>query len=362
MTDFDLGSFARPVTTASPQAQRAFTAGLIWMYGFNHEQAVACFQSALTADPTCGMALWGIAHAIGPNYNRVWGFFSPDEQIAALTLARQSLAAAATCPATPVEWGLIAAQSLRFPTDPHVEDYTPCNDAFAAAMRALHHRFPHDLDVTTILAEALINRTPWALWDTRLGLPAPGSSTTEAQTLLEATFARDPAAWDHPGLLHMYIHLMEMSPTPELALPHGDKLAGLVPDSGHLVHMATHIDLLCGDYATTVQRNHAATRADAKYLAHAGGENFYTVYRLHNLHFELYGALFLGRISPALAAADALVATLPDPVVRHLPQLFEAFVAMKPHVLIRFGRWADILALTFPQVAVLYSFTTAILH
>jgi hypothetical protein len=360
MTDFNLGSFTRPVTTTSPQAQQAFNAGLIWMYGFNHEAAIVCFQDALTADPTCALAHWGIAHAIGPNYNKVWGFFSPDEQIAALTLARLSLAA--TCPATPVEQALIAAQALRFPNDPHVEDYAPFNDAFAAAMRDVHRRFPTDLDVTSLFAEALMNRTPWTLWDTRLGQPTPGSSTAEAKTLLERTFARHPAAWDHPGLLHMYIHLMEMSPTPEKALPHGDRLVTLVPDSGHLVHMATHIDLLCGDYQATVQRNHAATLVDAKYFAHAGGENFYTVYRLHNLHFELYGALFLARITPALAAADALVATLPDRVVRHLPQLFEAFVAMKPHVLIRFGRWSDILALPFPQDAELYSFTTAILH
>ena len=361
MTYFNLGPFARPLDTAA-QAQVWFNRGLIWMYGFNHEEAVRCFQSALAADPACALAHWGIAHAIGPNYNKVWGFFSPDEQIAALSLARLSLSLAATCPATPLEQALIAAQSLRFPSDPHVEDYAPFNDAFADAMRAVHHRFPTDLDVTAIFAEALINRTPWKLWDTALGQPAPGSSTAEAQSLLETTFARHPAASAHPGLLHMYIHLMEMSPTPEKALPHGDRLVDLVPDAGHLVHMASHIDLLCGDYFNTVQRNHAAAAVDARYFAHAGGENFYTVYRLHNLHFELYGAMFLAQITPALAAADALVATLPDPVVRHLPQLFEAFVAMKPHVLIRFGRWSDILDLTFPQDADLYSYTTATLH
>jgi hypothetical protein len=362
MTDFNLGSFSRPITTTSPQAQQAFNTGLTWMYGFNHEEAIRCFQSALTADPTCALAHWGIAHAIGPNYNKVWGFFSPEEQIAALALARHSLTQAAACPATPLEQGLIAAQALRFPDTPHIEDYAPFNDAYAGAMRALHRRFPADLDVTSLIAEALMNRTPWTLWNTAQGLPAPGSSTAEAQTLLERTFARHPAAWDHPGLLHMYIHLMEMSPTPERALPHGDRLVDLVPDSGHLVHMATHIDVLCGDYHNTVRRNRAAALADAKYFAHAGAQNFYTVYRLHNLHFEIYGALFLGQLTPALAAADALTAALPDPVVRHLPQLFEAFVAMKPHVLIRFGRWTDIFALPFPKDAELYSYTTAILH
>ena len=362
MEYFDLGSFARPVTTSSETAQLWFNRGLIWMYGFNHEEAIRCFQNAVAADPGCVMAHWGMAHAIGPNYNKVWVFFTPDEQVAALTLSHTAIAAAQSHPATPVERALIAALADRFPTEPDVADFTPWNDRFAAAMREVHLRFPDDLDVTSIFAEALMNRTPWALWDTGRGRPAVGSSTAEAQELMETTFAQNPAAWDHPGLLHMYIHLMEMSPSPEKALRHGDRLIDLVPDAGHLVHMASHIDLLCGDYQNVVRRNHAAARVDAKYFAEAGGENFYTVYRIHNLHFEIYGALFLAQITPALAATEALAATLTDPVVRHLPELFEAFVAMKPHVLIRFGRWSDIVALPFPADATLYSYTTAILH
>ncbi len=362
MEYFDLGSFARPVTTTSDNAQRWFNRGLIWMYGFNHEEAIRCFQNAVAADPGCVMAHWGMAHAIGPNYNKVWGFFTPDEQVVALTLAHAAIAAARAHPAAPVEGALIAALADRFPTEPGVEDFTPWNDRFSAAMRGVHRRFPDDLDVTSIFAEALMNRTPWMLWDTARGCPAEGSSTAEVQALLEATFAQVPAAWDHPGLLHMYIHLMEMSPTPEKALRHGDRLVNLVPDSGHLVHMASHIDVLCGDYQNVVRRNLAAARVDTKYFAHAGGENFYTVYRIHNLHFEIYGALFLAQITPALAATEALAATLTDPVVRHLPELFEAFVAMKPHVLIRFGRWSDIVALPFPADAALYSYTTAVLH
>ena len=362
MEYFDLGSYTRAVTTTVPEAQTWFNRGLVWLYAFNHEEAILCFQRATAADPGCVLAHWGIAHAVGPNYNKVWGFFTPDEQAAALTLAHASIAAAQRHDASAVERDLIAALADRFPADPGVEDYGPWNDGFAAAMRGVHQRFPDDLDVAAIFAEALMCRTPWQLWDTARGVPAEGASTAEAQAVLEAAFAQHPAAWDHPGLLHMYIHLMEMSPTPEKALPHGDRLAGLVPDAGHLLHMASHIDVLCGDYQNVVARNHAAAAADAKYFAHAGGENFYTVYRLHNLHFEVYGAMFLARITQALAAAEALIAALPEPVVRHLPELFESFVAMKPHVLIRFGRWSDIVDLPFPQDATLYSHTTATLH
>ncbi len=364
MSYFDLGPFSRPIATSSFEAQAWFDRGLVWMYGFNHEEAIVCFERVLAADPSCVIARWGIAHALGPNYNKGWEFFSPAERVLVLSRAHQALADANAhrARATPMERAMVDALVHRFPTDPTIEDYGPWNDAFAAAMRKVHAAFADDLDVVAIFAEALMNRTPWKLWDLKRRTPADGASTAEAQTVLERAFATDPHAWNHPGLLHMYIHLMEMSPTPERALPHGDRLVDLVPDSGHLVHMATHIDVLCGDYQNVVWRNQRAVEVDQKFFAHAGGENFYTIYRIHNLHFNIYGAMFLARPTAALAAADALRAALPEPVVRFLPQLFEAFVAMKLHVLIRFGRWVDVLDEVFPTDADLYSYTTATLR
>lgn len=364
MDYFDLGTWSRKVTTDQPDAQRWFDRGLVWLYGFNHEEAIACFEKALSFDADCVMAHWGIAHAIGPNYNKLWEFFGPDEKISALDRAHRSLTQAAVVAdrATPAEQALLKALAARFPHDPEITDYGPWNDGFAEEMRKVHASFPDDLDVTAIFAEALMNRTPWQLWDLRAGGPADGASTLEAQAALERAFANDPLAWDHPGLLHLYIHLMEMSPTPEKALRHGDRLVDLVLDSGHLVHMATHIDVLCGDYQNVVWRNLRAVDVDRKFFDHAGGENFYTIYRIHNLHFVIYGAMFLAQPTPALAAAEALRAALPDPVVRFMPEFFEAFIGMKLHVLVRFGRWQDILAEKFPEDQSLYSFTTALLH
>ena len=362
MAYFDLGSFSRRFQNTSGEAQTWFDRGLVWQYGFNHEEAIACYEQVLDLDPRHVMARWAIAHCLGPNYNKLWEFFEPDEKAAALARAHGLLAEARDLPASDVERALVDALSARFPTDPEIEDYGPWNDGFAEVMRPVYQRFPDDLDVTAIFVEALMNRTPWALWDTRLGQPAEGASTEDARAALERAFAEIPAAWDHPGLLHFYIHLMEMSPTPEKALPHGDRLIGLVPDSGHLVHMASHIDVLCGDYHNVVARNRAAARVDRAYFNHAGGENFYTVYRIHNLHFQIYGAMFLGRPSDAFEGAQALVETLPEPVVRYLPELFEAFVPMRLHVLIRFGRWSCILKEPFPEDADLYSFSTALLH
>ena len=220
--------------------------------------------------------------------------------------------------ATDVERAMIDALAERFPTDPNIEDYSPWNDAFSECMRSVYNSFPNDLEVTAIFAESLINRTPWKLWDLKNRVPAEGASTTEAQDVLERAFNSLPESWEHPGLLHMYIHLMEMSPTPEKALLHGDKLVDLVPDSGHLVHMATHIDVLCGDYQNVVSRNHKATEVDKKFVDYAGAENFYTVYRVHNLHFKIYGAMFLAQPTPALSAALQLKQILPELSLIHI--------------------------------------------
>ena len=364
MTEFNLGTYGRTITTSSPKAQQAFDQGLVWLYGYNHEAAAACFDQAIGHDPQCGLAHWGVAHAIGPNYNKPWEFFEPDEKVETLKRAHRVLQDAMDLrdKVSRIEADLIEALSHRFPTDPEIEDYGPWNDAFSDSMRRVYANHSRDLDVCALFAEALMNRTPWQLWDLKRGAPADGASTTEAQTVLETAFDTLPGAWDHPGLLHMYIHLMEMSPTPEKALPHGDRLVDLVPESGHLVHMATHIDVLCGDYLNVVWRNHHAAQVDQKYEAMAGGENFYTVYRVHNVHFEAYGAMFLGQPEKALAASEELMRMLPDNVIRYFPDLFESFYGKKIHVMVRFGMWKEILEEPLPKDAKLYSYTTAAMH
>jgi tetratricopeptide (TPR) repeat protein len=363
MAYYDLGTHHRTVTTAAPEAQRWFDRGLVWMYAYNHEEAIACFERALEHDPGCAMARWGIAYAVGPNYNKPWISFEADERRSSIARARAAAeaAAASAAAATPVERALIEAVARRYPAQVP-EAFDPWHDAFADAMRAVHRAHPDDLDVAALFAEAIMNRTPWQLWDLPSGQPAAGAGTLEALEVLETAFRDHPAAWDHPGLLHMYIHLVEMSPNPERALRHGDRLAVLVPDAGHLLHMATHIDLLCGDYQSVVSRNTRAIEADRRFLEREGPDNFYSVYRCHNYHFRIYGAMFLGQPGPALETADELTATLPESILRPLADWFEAFIPMKQHVLVRFGRWADILAQELPADPGLYSVTTAMLR
>ncbi|MEM6490198.1 MAG: hypothetical protein AAF677_18345 [Pseudomonadota bacterium] len=361
MEYFDLGTYSRPLGVA-PDAQRWFDRGMVWLFGYNHEEAVVCFERAIAADAGCVLAHWGIAYALGPNYNKPWEVFAPEEKAPALTRAHAALAAGrALDRATPAERALLDALAARYPTDPEIEDYQPFNEGFAAAMAPVYRAHPNDLDIAFVYAEALMNRTPWQLWDFRRGVPNPDASTPEAMAVLERAFDTDPAAWDHPGLLHMYIHLMEMSPHPERALRHGDRLTGLVPDAGHLVHMATHIDVLCGDYQNVLARNLAAAAVDARFKAYAGGANFYALYRIHNMHFALYGAMFLGQKAAALEAATRLRAEVPDEVVRVYPDLFETFVAALPHVYVRFGMWAEMLEVPQPEDVALYTTTNALI-
>lgn len=364
MDYYDLGTYSRPVSTTSVEAQRWFDRGLAWTYAYNHEEAIECFRKAQAADPDFAMAHWGIAYCIGPNYNKPWDTFEEDEKPDCVELALSSIDAATAMleRLTPTERALIEAIPARYPSSSDIDDFSPWNDAFADAMRKVHATHSDDLDVCAIFAESIMNRTPWQLWDLPTGKPAEGADTLEAIAVLERAFDSLPGAWQHAGLLHMYIHLMEMSPHPEKALRHGDALSTLVPEAGHLLHMPTHVDVLCGDYMNVVLRNEAAIIADRKFLERQGADNFYSVYRCHNYHFKIYGAMFLGQPTVALAAAEELIATLPVDTLRPMADWFEGFIPMKQHVLIRFGRWQDILDQALPEDEELFCVTLAMMR
>ncbi|MCO5176250.1 MAG: hypothetical protein M9890_04640 [Thermomicrobiales bacterium] len=279
------------------------------------------------------------------------------------TAARQ--AAALLDGVQPVERALIEALQQRYQSDTPVEDFTSWTDDYAAAMRAVYAAYPDDLDVAALTAEALMNRTPWALWDLASGDVAEGADTNEARAILERALETSECRV-HPGVLHMYIHLMEMSPFPELALRAGDWLRDLVPDAGHLRHMPTHIDVLCGHYYQVVASNHDAVIADEKYREREGAMNFYTLYRVHNFHFKLYGAMFIGQSEIALRTADEVVETIPLELLQMeappMADWLEGFMAVKMHVLIRFGRWQEIIDAPLPDDPELFCTTTALYH
>jgi len=367
MTYYDLGAYTRPITTKSPDAQLWFDRGLNWVFGFNHAEAIKCFGKALEHDPTCAMAHWGISYAAGPNYNLPWHLYDPAGKAAALGAAYDAMkkAQALVEGTTPVEQSLIEALSVRYPQRDPIEDQTAWDKAFTREMRKLYKTFAGDLDVACVFAEAIMNETPWKMWNLTTGGVAENAGTQEAMEVLEGLFASTPASWDHPGLLHLYVHLMEMSPFPQRALRAGDRLRELMPDSGHLIHMPTHIDVLCGNYRDVVVYNQKAVTVDRKFLAREGAANVYALYRSHDHHFVVYGAMFLGQYTPAIQAAQELIDTTPEEVLRipspPMADFLEGYLSMKQHVLVRFGKWREIIAQELPKDAALYCATTAMM-
>ena len=237
--------------------------------------------------------------------------------------------------------------------------------AYTRAMRDIFRKHGADLDVRCLFVDAIMNETPWQMWNLETGKPTEGAETLEAMAVLDEAFETDAASWNHPGLLHLYVHLIEMSPFPQRALRAGDRLRELVPDSGHLVHMPTHIDVLCGNYNDVMRWNQKAVAADRKFVEREGVMNFYTLYRVHNHHFVIYGAMFLGQYTPAIEAAQELIDTMPEALLRipspPMADFLEPFLSMKQHVLIRFGKWREIIAQELPEDRDLYCSTVAMM-
>lgn len=364
---FDLGPYTRPVTTTSPEAQIWFDRGLVWSYAFNHEEAVKCFETAITHDPDCAMAFWGIAYSLGPNYNKPWEDFDTNELTSTVIRAYKATHEAVRLSenATPVERALITTLTSRYPALEPTSDFSVWNSDYVDELGRVYNEHSADLDVATLYADALMLLTPWALWDQASGEAAAGSRTLEAVKVLE-TAMLSPQSDAHPGVLHMYVHLMEMSSSPEIAMAAGEKLAMTAPDAGHLLHMLSHIDVLCGNYERALASNSAAIVADIKFVDREGPVNFYTVYRAHNYHFKIYAAMFLGQSEIALRTATKLAAAVPEQLLRvtspPMADWLEGFVSMRVHVLIRFGRWQEIIELCLPEDAKLYCVTTAMLH
>ena len=277
MAYFDLGSYSRKVTTSSPDAQLWFDRGLNWLFGFNHGEAIKCFQKALKHDPECAMAHWGVSYASGPNYNLPWHRYDPHGRQTALSASYDAVQGALVHVgrASPVEQAMIRALPARYPQREAIEDMAPWDNAYSKEMRKVFEAYPADLEVRAVFAESIMNETPWEMWDLSSGKPAEGAGTVECTAVLEYAFDNIPASWGHPGLLHLYVHLMEMSPFPQRALRAGDRLREIVPDSGHLIHMPTHLDVLCGHYHDVLVYNQRALMPDRRFLAYSDDPGVY---------------------------------------------------------------------------------------
>jgi tetratricopeptide (TPR) repeat protein len=335
----NLGKTARVVSTSSPEAQAFFNQGLALAFGFNHDEAARSFARAAELDPSCALCLWGAAYTLGPNYNIP---LLPDRAQAAW--AAITRAQALLDRASPAERGLISALAKRYKGPEYLDPVAmqPFNEAYAGAMRDAARSFPDDLDIQVLFADAAMVVRPWQLWGLD-GTPAPG--TEEILTTLEAVLAKQP---EHVGANHLYIHAVEASKKPERALASAERLAALVPGAGHLVHMPAHIFQRVGRYGDASKANQAAIVSDQQYIATLPPPGYYPFYLAHNFGFLAYSAAMEGKSAESLAAARKSKATMPMDIVCGMPGM-DFFLAEPLLVMVRFGKWQEILAEPAPE-------------
>ena len=331
-----LGNLQHPVSTKNSQAQQFFDQGLRFIYAFNHDEAARSFQYAAELDPKLAMAYWGVAEAVGPNYNDP---ADPDRYKRAHDAVQRAVDLSSA--ASPSDQAYIQAMAKRFPADP-AADLKKAAEDYRDAMRQLVSEFPDDLDAATLFAEAGMNLHPWGLWHTD-GTPEAG--TEEIVATLESVIKRDP---DHLGAVHYYIHAVEASSNPERALAGANRLAALAPNAGHIVHMPAHVYIRTGDYEEAVKTNEQAAAVDRAYIKATGAQGIYPMmYYSHNLHFIAMCAAMNGNYEESRKNADLLAANV-GPHVKEMPPL-EGFMTIPVAVEIRFHHWNEILKMPQPD-------------
>lgn len=330
--------YQRTVTTESEVAQRWFNQGIQLLYGFNHDEAIRSFERAASIDPSCAMAWWGSAYARGLHINNP----QMNEEQSKLAYEAAQKAISALDDETPAEAALVRAVAQRYEV-PVPEDRSHLDQAYANAMEKAWHQFPDDPDIGALFAESLMNLQPWDLWTVDA---VPKGRTMEIVAVLEKTLAETPL---HPGANHFYIHAIEASPWPERGTDAAERLRQLVPGSGHLVHMPSHIFIRTGRYADAATANELAIAADEAYFRLAPPPEFYSIYFLHNVHFLAYSAMMEGRYEVAISAAKKIENQIPQEFLKNYVTIADGFMPTSLHVMIRFGKWREILEVPEPD-------------
>lgn len=333
-----LGTHTFPVSTRRAGAQRFVDQGLNLAYAFNHAEARRAFREAARLDPSLAMAYWGQALVLGPNINAL---MEPNDEPQALELVKRAQALEGR--ATPRERALIDALAARYTGTP---DARTTNDrAYASAMRQVHRRFPADPDIAMLYVESMMDLRPWGYWmpDGR-----PHEGTAEIVALTERVMRAHPK---HPGALHMYVHLIEPTATPERAEQAADALLTLMPAAGHMVHMPSHIYQRVGRYADAIESNRLAIAADEDYIAQCRAQGLYPMgYYPHNVHFLWFAATADGQSRVAIDAALKVASRVEDAQLAAMPML-AGFRVVPYWAHLRFGRWQEMLAEPMPAAS-----------
>ncbi|HEY7798536.1 MAG TPA: tetratricopeptide repeat protein [Hyphomonadaceae bacterium] len=349
-----MSAYHRAIDTKDPGAQRYFDQGMMLAFGFNHAEAIRSFRAAQKLDPSCAMCFWGEALATGPNINvtaKGKAIMSPADQEAAYAALEKAKAVSAGKPE--VERDLIDALATRYAAQP-VEDRTALDNAYATALGELSKKYPADDDIAAMYSEAWMNTMPWNYWSDST---TPRPEIVPVIAALETIIARNEK---HPLALHLYIHAMEASATPEKAEKASDTLLTLAPGSGHLVHMPAHIYWRVGRYNDAAKANIEAAKVDEDYIAQCNAQGFYpAMYYPHNIHFLWAASSMQGQSAVSIEAARKVAANVRLEQIEQFPTV-EFFHTIPLLSLVQFGKWDEILA--EPQPREDLAFSNAIWH
>lgn len=332
------------ITTDSHQAKQYFDQGFQLAVGFNHAEAVRSFRYALEQDPECAMCYWGLAYALGPNYN---AGMQPEVVTLAYQAARKAMKYGED--ASPEEKAIILSISKRYPAGPQ-EDRSAYDQAYTKALQEAQQQFPENEHIAALLAEAMMDEHPWDLWE-KDGRPKPW--TGAILELLEGILEKNPR---HAMAVHLYIHATEASQKPDLALPYAKNLPDLIPGAGHLVHMPSHTYIRTGNYHEGVLVNQKAVVVDSNYLTSCYAAGFYPMFLFpHNYHFLTACAALEGNSELSLEASHRMVAKLETDQMRKAGyETLQHFWSIPMYLQVKFGRWDDILALPKPDNDLIY--------
>ncbi len=328
-----LGDYQRAFTTSSEKAHDYLVQGFLWTQAFNYDEATRSFREAARLDPDCAIAWWGVAYSEGPSYNH-----------AKMTKERQKTTWEAIQNAltrinntTPVERSLINALRQRF-ANPYPEDHAHLDQAYAKAMGDVWKRYPDDAEIGMLYAESLMVLKPWQLYNKDR---EPIEGTAQIEALLTEVLELNP---NLPGACHLYIHAVELSKSPERGLVVADRLSTLVPLSGHLLHMPSHIYTRTGDWDRAIEQNALAMKADERYRALSPDQVIQHMYMVHNNHIRAYGAMMTGREAEALDASNRMWSQIPADRLETIAPEVDAWMCSVYDVHKRFGRWDAMLA------------------
>jgi tetratricopeptide (TPR) repeat protein len=326
------GGYSRSVSTSSPNAQDWFDRGLQLVYGFNHDAAVYAFAKAAEEDPECPMAWWGIAYSYGVDVNNS----EVTEQEALYANVAIKEAKRLQDKANLAEQAIIKATAKRA-VHPLPKDRSDIDYEYSNALATAWEKHSSDADIATLYAESMMNMQSWNYW-TPEGEPIDNINLI-LKTLDNALVINEM----HPGANHFYIHAVEASKSPEMGVPSAERLNNLVPGSGHLVHMPSHIYINVGRYKDSVLSNQRAIEADDAYFKNFGKPTFYRLYFLHNMHFLIYSAMMTGQKEVAIDAVTKMENELPPEMLKMFVHEADSLSCVRLSVYLRFGMWEEIL-------------------